>query len=118
MRVIKPLRVGLLQRSFSIGESHRLAIKPVLFFDLLSTQSLISEAEAWKTLISFMPREQVFDEAMPKAKPEVLLQGTAYAPLGQPVTELTVELGFGAVDKRLRVTGLSLIHISEPTRPY
>ena len=105
MRVIKPLRVGLLQRSFSIGESHRLAIKPVLFFDLLSTQSLISEAEAWKTLISFMPREQVFDEAMPKAKPEVLLQGTAYAPLGQPVTELTVELDFGAVDKRLRVTG-------------
>lgn len=46
------------------------------------------------------------DYALFKPKCDVLLTGSAYSPNGLPVTNITVSLGVGAMNKSLRVIGL------------
>lgn len=105
MKVIKPLKVGLIHRTYGYRDAYRFAVKPILFFDLKEPQRIIPEAQAWQRLVAELPQYQVFDEGLPKASPEVLLHGSAWAPAGNPASELQVTLAFGQMSKTLQVTG-------------
>lgn len=105
MKVIKPLKLGLTHRTYGHQGTHHFAVKPILFFDLNDPQRIIPEAKAWQCLMAELPQHQVFDEGMPKASPEVLLHGSAWAPGGNPVTKLRVKLSLGQMSKTLQVMG-------------
>ena len=103
MKITKPLKLGLLHRTYSQNSVHSLVVKPLVFFNLDAPRPLVSEQEGWARLAVGMPEYQVLDEVMPKAFPEVVLAGVAHSKV--PVTELEVAIKIGAVEKRLRVTG-------------
>ena len=103
MKITKPLKLGLLHRTYSQNSVHSLVVKPLVFFNLDVPRPLVSEQEGWARLAVGMPEYQVLDEVMPKAFPEVVLAGVAHSKV--PVTELEVAIKIGAVEKRLRVTG-------------
>lgn len=105
MRITKPLKLGLFHRTYSIADSHRFVVKPVVFFDLLNPQTVIPETEGWRRLMSVMPQQQAFDEAMPKASAEMLVLADAYSPDGVPVTELAASIAVGDTAKTLKIIG-------------
>jgi len=105
MRIVKPLKLGVLHRTYQMSETHHFCVKPVLFFDLSAPRLVLSEAEGWQKVMSVLPQYQVFDEAMPKGRPEILIVGKAYSPSGKPVSTLEVGFKLGEVEKKLSVCG-------------
>ena len=103
MKITKPLKLGLLHRTYTQAAVHKLVVKPLVFFNLDAPRPLVSEQEGWMRLAVGMPEYQALDEVMPKAFPEVVLAGSAHSTV--PVTELEVAIKIGAIEKRLRVTG-------------
>ena len=88
MKVIKPLKLGLIHRTFGHLQTHHLAVKAILFFNLKNSTEIVSEAQGWQRLMGVLPQRQVFDEGMPKASPEVLLYGDACSPEGEQTQKL------------------------------
>ena len=105
MRIVKPLNISVLHRTYQLGETHHLCVKPVLFFDLLAPRLIVSEVEGWRKVMSVLPQYQVLDEAMPKAQPEALVLGHAYSPSGNPVSVLEAGFSVGDVEKKLSISG-------------
>lgn len=88
-----------------MSEDHHFCVKPVLFFDLSNPRSILSEPEGWQKVMSVMPQHQVFDEAMPKGRPEILVVGKAYSPSGKPVSMLEAGFKLGEIEKKLSICG-------------
>ncbi|MDB2646862.1 DUF2169 domain-containing protein [Pseudomonadales bacterium] len=105
MKIIKPMKMGLLHRTYTIAETHQFVIKPIFFFDLFATENVLPDPEAWRRVMSALPATQPFDEVMPKPVKEVLLVGEAFSEGGKAVTELEVELSIGQLQKQLQVSG-------------
>ncbi len=105
MKIIKPLTLGLLYKTYQQGQKNQLVVTALAFFPLgeLSTTRYMLEASQWSRLMSVLPTGQALDEVMPKAYAEVLVLGGACAPQGQGVQHVEVRLQVGAIDKRLRV---------------
>lgn len=105
MKIVKPLKLGLIHRTYAYQDAHHFAVKPIVFFELEKPDVVVPEAQAWQRLMSQLPQHQVFDEGMPKASPEVLLYGNAYSPQGKPTAQLQVTLSVGKQTKSLQVSG-------------
>ena len=105
MKIIKPMKMGLLHGTYTIAETHQFVVKPVLFFELLATENILPDPEAWPRVMSALPATQPFDEVMPKPQAEVLLVGNAVSEGGKPVAALEVELRVGSMQKKLMVSG-------------
>jgi uncharacterized protein YjbI with pentapeptide repeats len=99
------MKMGVLHNTYTIAKAHQMVVKPILFFDLLATENILPDPEAWRRVMSVLPAGQPFDEAMPKPLSEVLLIGNAVSQDDKSVTELEVELRVGALQKKLKVTG-------------
>jgi uncharacterized protein YjbI with pentapeptide repeats len=105
MKVIKPLKLGLIHRTYGHLQTHHFAVKAILFFNLKNSTEIVSEAQGWQRLMSVLPQRQVFDEGIPKASPEVLLYGDACSPEGEQTQKLLTRLELGSMVKPLQVTG-------------
>ncbi|MDP2371750.1 DUF2169 domain-containing protein [Rhodoferax sp.] len=107
MKIIKPLSLGLLHRTYRQHGENRLVVVGLGFFTLgvPASARLLPEAPQWGRLMKVLPSGQALDEVMPKASAEVMVLGQACAPAGQAVTQLPVRLQLGAIDKRLMVHG-------------
>lgn len=105
MKIIKPLKLGLIHRTYGYQGAHHFAVKPIVFFELQQPDRIVPEAQAWQRLMNQLPQHQVFDEGMPKASPEVLLYGSAHSPQGKRTTQMLVTLSIGKLTKSLQVTG-------------
>lgn len=104
MKVIKPLRLGVLYR---VVEHHRrlhLAVAVLAFFPFQTPSALLSEAGLW-TFVAKELGTASLDAAMPKARGEILVTGKAFAPNSTPVASCRARVQVGPIDKALYVFG-------------
>ncbi len=108
MKIIKPMTLSLLHRSFTIRQQHHLSVAVLGFFSLRDgcATRLLDEAPQWKRILPHLPAGTPLDEAMPKAHAEALLLGAACAPSGELRQTIQVRMSVGAnIDKRLLAYG-------------
>ena len=104
MKVIKPLRLGVLTRAFEDGPKCYLAVTLPVVFPFDDPRRILPEVSLWKLAAEELGAEGVLDECMPKSAGEVLVTGRAY-PKGGPAPSTYVRLVMGSVDKTLYVFG-------------
>jgi uncharacterized protein YjbI with pentapeptide repeats len=105
MKIVKPLKIGLLFRSFENEARHVLAITSLCLVNPTKETLLESESDLWKMLTVELGKEMVPDMGLPKPQAEVLVSGSYYAPEGRPVTAGQVTARLGAWKKQLYVFG-------------
>lgn len=104
MKVIKPMRLGVLYRVVEHHQRFHLSVGVLAFFPFSAPASLLSEAGLWP----FIAREMgatPLDAAMPKGKREVLVFGKAFTPNKTPAPSCRVRVQVGPLDKALNVFG-------------
>lgn len=106
MKIVKPLTLGLLHKPYRYKGQNHFVIAALGFFKLGAQQErFLTENLQWPKVVAALPAGRPVDEVMPKLRSEVLLAGNAYAPQGKPVTDMTVRVCVGGIDKTLRVIG-------------
>ncbi|MFM0016298.1 DUF2169 domain-containing protein [Paraburkholderia sediminicola] len=109
MKIVKPLSLGTLTRSYLIGGERRFVVSALGFFPLGETvQRFAMENEQWPGVLKTLAAQgvtQPLDEVLPKPHAELLVCGNAYAPHGTPVERMQVSLSAAGVDKTLDVSG-------------
>ncbi|MGB9989821.1 DUF2169 family type VI secretion system accessory protein [Massilia sp. SM-13] len=106
MKHIKPGTLGLLKKPYRHRGRHYLVVSALGFFRLGDgAPRFLPDSPQWQKLMGVLPHGQALDEILPKARGEVLLSGSAWAPQGRAVRELTVGLRLGTLSKQLRVLG-------------
>ena len=91
MKIIKPMRLGILHKTYDFKQQHHCVVSPLVFFKLAEFDSLAtSQGEIGEVLIENIqwPKIQevlgndILDMVMPKPKAECLIAGSAYNPNG------------------------------------
>lgn len=116
MKVIKPLRLGVLTRPFEQDRKHYLSIAVVAFFPFDQPERLLPEVALWKLAAEVLGAEGVIDECMPKLTAEVLVAGSAF-PRSPPQPSCRVRVRLGAVDRSFYVFGDRHWQLTGPTDP-
>lgn len=117
MRLVKPLRLSLLHRTYEDAGRHQLVVAVIAYVSLSRTGVLLPEMALWPMLGEELGKDGVFDEAMPKPAGELLVWGSCYAPSGSKRTVSDVRVRLGSIDKRLFVVGDRVWSGSKPTDP-
>ena len=102
--IVKPTRLGVLQRVSSDRDAHRLWIAGLGAFDMQLPGDFLTEAQLWQTAAPILGTIPL-DAGMPKPNAEVLMAGDACAPADRTVRRLAVDLEIGSIAKRLVVFG-------------
>ena len=105
MEIHKPIKLGLVTRAFENEGTHYLVLSVLAGFEFDAPEQLLEEAKIWQTAQRQLAPETFLDEWMWKLRGEALASGAAYAPGGKPITESSVRLAVGSIDKRLYVVG-------------
>ncbi len=104
MRLVKPLRLGLLKRSILWGGRTLLSFGLITAFPLAAPRRIMKEGDMWEAITPALG-DQVLDSGEPKRRGEVVVHGHYFAPGGKPVLQHGVRVAVGPVDKSIRVTG-------------
>lgn len=104
MKVIKPQRLGLLQRVVEHERRCTLVVSVLVYVPLTSPRKLLTEMSLWNELAEELPGG-VLDEGLPKPCGEVLVTGRAFAPGDEPVGAVMTRVKLGPIDKKLAVVG-------------
>ncbi|REV34887.1 hypothetical protein DSK47_11585, partial [Mycobacterium tuberculosis] len=79
MKLVKPLRMSMLTRSFIKDRRHWLGMTAIVMADGFGPDAkLVPEPDCWKTFANELGGEFSFDLGMPKVNPEFLVAGNAY----------------------------------------
>ena len=105
MKVVKPLKIGLLFRTFELDERQLLSVTALCLVNPGKDPLLDSEPELWKTTAAELGKETVLDMGIPKPHAEMLVSGSYYAPGGKAVTAGQVTARLGGWAKQLYVFG-------------
>nr|WKF61705.1 Secreted effector protein PipB2 [Paraburkholderia busanensis] len=109
MKIVKPLTLGTLTRSYLIGGERRFVVSALGFFPLgVPVQRFAAENEQWPAVLKTLAAQgvtQPLDEVLPKSRAELLVCGSAYAPGGKAVERMQVNLQAAGIDKTLDVIG-------------
>lgn len=116
MKVLKPQRLGLLQRVVEHERRCSLVLSALVYVPLRSPRRLLTEASLWLELAGEV-EGGVVDEGLPKPCGEVLVSGRAFAPGGTPAPAVMVRLQLGSIDKKLAVLGDRFWNGDSPTAP-
>jgi uncharacterized protein YjbI with pentapeptide repeats len=116
MRVVKPLKLSLLSRSYDYLGRHWLSVGVLMMWDLVDG-SVRPDNEFWKTVMEAIGRGAMLDAAMPKSRAEYFVFGGFHAPGGQPVEAGFVQLRLGNLEKRLNVYGDRYWGAVVPSKP-
>lgn len=117
MKVIKPQRLGLLSRVFEYRGHFYFTVSILVFFPFESPSFLLPEVKLWQLLPKELGKDAVFDAAMPKPNPEVLVTGRAYPPGGELKPAVAVRVKLGSMDKKLYVMGDRFWQFGGPSAP-
>lgn len=123
MRLVKPLRLSVLQRNFEARGSAHLAVAALLYFPFEAPDVPLPEVSMWKAIPDELGKDAALDEGMPKPRGELLVYGTAYAPGGTPRPGFPVRLAMvgetpeRSIDKKLYVVGPREWKLTGPTEP-
>lgn len=104
MRLVKPLRLGLIKRSILWGGRTLLSFGIVTAFPLAAPRRIMKEGEMWEAIMPVLG-DQVLDSGEPKRNGEVVVFGHYFAPDEKPVLQHGVRVALGPIDKSIRVTG-------------
>jgi uncharacterized protein YjbI with pentapeptide repeats len=109
MKIVKPLSLGVLTRSYLMGGERRFVVSALGFFKLGEpVQRFAMENEQWPGVLKALAEHgimQPLDEVLLKPRAELLLAGNAYAPDGKPVERMQVTLSAAGIEKTLNVIG-------------
>ena len=104
MKIIKSPEHGLIYKSFGLKDRIHLSLGVMVYFDLNGPE-VLSEQDMWTDLAPILPPGLILDTGMPKARGEVLVQGSCHAPRGRQIQGAAVSLRAGGLHKRLLVFG-------------
>jgi len=116
VKVVKPLKLGVLHRTFESHRKHRFVPTVMLHFSLEHPTVALQDQALWPMVLEELGRELVFDEGMPKARGEFLVAGRAY-PRGGEAPVCPVRVRVGSVEKQLAVIGERRWSNGVPTDP-
>lgn len=97
MKIIKPLQLGVLHKSFGYLEKDIFAVSIPIAFSLVDGEILLDQ-KLWQ-MVGEQIGNDIFDAAMPKACGEVLVAGDFIAPPGEGVAAGSVHLQLSCTDK-------------------
>ncbi|WP_437959509.1 DUF2169 domain-containing protein [Sorangium sp. So ce119] len=122
MRVIKPLRLSVLQRVLTIRRNHHLSVGILVFFPLDAPEAPLPEVSMWQRVMPALGKEALLDEGMPKPRGEVLVFGKAFSPGGEPRPAFAAGVTVGPadtplIDKSIAVVGKRRWRHGAPTEP-
>lgn len=117
MKVVKPTKLPVLHRVVEVARRPRFHVGALLAFPLEKPRELLDELSFWKVTSTALGEYGVIDEGISKARGELLLGGSFFAPGGKPVTASFVRVTLGAIDKRLAVVGDRFWQNDVPTPP-
>ncbi|WP_312689303.1 DUF2169 domain-containing protein [Kosakonia sp.] len=116
MKIIKPLRLSVLNRPFRLQGQNHLGVSVLALADMSATPQLRPEIELWQLAASELQTSGgVLDMAMPKARAEFLATGYAYTHHQQDKTACAVRVEVDNLSKTLAVTGDRYWAGSRPT---
>lgn len=105
MKIIKPLRLSVLNRPFSLQGENQLGISVLALTDMSASPQLRPEAELWQLAASELAASGgVLDLAMPKACAEYLATGYAFSQHQADKTRCAVKIEVGMLSKSLMVS--------------
>ncbi|MEI2417234.1 DUF2169 domain-containing protein [Orrella sp. JC864] len=104
MRIIKPLRLGLLSRPYQYRGRHHLGVS-VLAYGRLDGTQLLPEAELWKLAGQVLDEDESLDLGLPKPCAEFLVSGKAYAHATTDPGRCAVQVQVAGLQKHLLVSG-------------
>lgn len=117
MKVVKPTKVPVLHRVVEIRRRPHFHVAGILSFPLATPRALCDELTFWQATSAALGERGVFDEGFAKARGEVLVCGSFFAPGGKPLTASFVRARLGSIDKRLAVAGDRVWQNQVPTAP-
>ena len=82
MRVVKPMRLGVLSRPYEFRREFTLGVAVLAFLPMSPAPILLSEQALWPFLAEELPPDQALDACIPKAQAEFLATAHAFAPGG------------------------------------
>ena len=103
MRIIKPLKLGLISAPITRGGKFFLSVGAITAFPFASPRQLHSEQDFWAAAPGVLGQVPL-DMGQPKARGEVLVVGDCHPPGGQ-ATACAVQVGLGAAKRSLAVQG-------------
>ncbi|WP_039056541.1 DUF2169 domain-containing protein [Enterobacter sp. Bisph1] len=118
MKIIKPLRLSVLNRPFRLQGKNHLGVSVMALLDMSAQPKLRPETELWQLAASELQTSGgILDMAMPKARAEFLATGYAYTRHQQDKTACAVRIEIGELSKTLAVSGDRYWAGSRPTAP-
>lgn len=105
MRVVKPQRLSVLQRTFEVRGERLLAIGITAFVPFEAPDHPLPEISMWQEVPKQLGKDVALDEGLPKPRGEVLVFGKAFAPGGQERPAFRVRVQVGSVDKAAYIVG-------------
>jgi len=103
MRVMKPLRLGLLTKTMPHKGKGLFIVTTFTLFDLLDPTDILAEAAMWPLVAKELPKGAIFDAAYPKPFGEFLIGGRALS--RDPVKAMHVAVTVGEKSRMLSVFG-------------
>ena len=105
MKTLKPQKLGILTRCFEFKRRCYFGVSVLAFIPLGGRDDLFSEVSMWKFAASELGADAALDVAIPKAKAEFLVTGSAFVPGGEPRPGCAVRVRLGGREKTLHVSG-------------
>ncbi|MBL8739752.1 MAG: DUF2169 domain-containing protein, partial [Myxococcales bacterium] len=109
MKIVKPLKLSVLHRTFQNAGQPVLAVTAMAFFPFSQPRKLLAEVPMWTSAMDALGSETPLDNAMPKSRGELLVAGNAYVLGGKPgpATNVVVDMSTssGSIKKELYVIG-------------
>jgi len=116
MKIIKPLRLSVLNRPFRLQGQNHLGVSVLALADMSANPQLRPEVELWQLAANELQTSGgVLDMAIPKARAEYLATGYAWTNHHQDKTACAVRIEVGELSKTLAVTGDRYWAGSRPT---
>jgi len=105
MKVIKPLKLGVLTRCFEFDGKFHMGVSILAFVPLGDEPALLSETGMWKFSAEQLGPDAVLEAGIPKARPEFLVTGKAFAPNAEAKPGVAVKAHLGNQEKILYIFG-------------
>jgi hypothetical protein len=95
MRLIKPLRLSIVQRMLTVRRDSRLCVGLLVYFPFEAPDHALPEIAMWQRVVKEVGKDAALDEGLAKPRGEILVHGKAFAPGGQPkpVVQARLEAG-------------------------
>jgi uncharacterized protein YjbI with pentapeptide repeats len=124
MKVVKPLKLGVIHRPYERAGRYYLAVAASVFFTFDQPDLLLPEITMWPFAATALGKDAMLDAGMPKQHGEVLIKAKCFTTKGAPRSGMEVRWRVGAIEKKLYVLGdrtwrrkLGSWQISEP-KPF